>query len=355
MRWWPTTCQPGDMIRVHIGSIEHYGIFVSEEEVIQFGLPPIPEYRDQSGDIVVLATDIDTFSCGNIVEVAAYDKKEAGKCYPRKQIVENARSKLGRGGYDFIHYNCEHFAYECVFGIRRSSQEENARRKWNSRPILDVYIATVPEHCTVEDVIPEARNKEIQRVRHEKTKQQKYIAWKTLAYAVQHSFRMQMNELDLVRDKYGKWQCEELKFSITHTDGAVAVAVSNGAVGVDMENLAVAGTRYADQVATLRRKVFAPEEWEAYPEESVEELLTVWTKKESLFKGYDGTRFRPDRIQTVGRDVITYRIGMQDEMLLSVCGDRLPVVCVYYYDGQAAHILDQDTLRSGKKIWGESD
>ena len=29
-----------------------------------------------------------------------------------------------------IHNNCEHFVYECVFGIKYSEQEEEVRRKW---------------------------------------------------------------------------------------------------------------------------------------------------------------------------------------------------------------------------------
>ena len=38
MKWQLTQPVAGDMIRVKLGSIYHYGVFVSEEEVIQFGL-----------------------------------------------------------------------------------------------------------------------------------------------------------------------------------------------------------------------------------------------------------------------------------------------------------------------------
>ena len=41
MKWLPGECRPGDMIRVRLGSIYHYGIFVSEDEIVQFGPPPV--------------------------------------------------------------------------------------------------------------------------------------------------------------------------------------------------------------------------------------------------------------------------------------------------------------------------
>ncbi len=55
MRWEPTACQAGDMVRVRLGSVYHYGIFVSEDEVIQFGLPPTAENRAAEGEVRVLA------------------------------------------------------------------------------------------------------------------------------------------------------------------------------------------------------------------------------------------------------------------------------------------------------------
>lgn len=130
MKWWPNSCNSGDMIRVHIGSIDHYGIFVSEEEVIQFGLPPIAENLMPEDKVEVLVTDIDTFACGNIVEVAELDRKEEKARFPKEKTIELARSRVGDKGYNIIHNNCESFVNECVFGIRKSSQEEKIRTKW---------------------------------------------------------------------------------------------------------------------------------------------------------------------------------------------------------------------------------
>ena len=49
MKFSPEPLKRGDMVRVMIGTVYHYGIYVSDEEVIQFGYPPIPgESRDSA-------------------------------------------------------------------------------------------------------------------------------------------------------------------------------------------------------------------------------------------------------------------------------------------------------------------
>ena len=134
MKWELTDCKYGDMIRVKCGSVFHYGIYVNDDEIIEFGYPPTLRDKDKE-NIVVNIIDIDAFSNGNFIEVGICDKKELKKKFDTNKIIENARSRIGEGGYDFISNNCEHFAYECYFGIRYSSQEEEAKNKWRS--ILD--------------------------------------------------------------------------------------------------------------------------------------------------------------------------------------------------------------------------
>ena len=109
VKWWPSECKKGDMIRVRIGSIYHYGIFISEDEIIQFGLPPtalIPENEQR-----VCVCSIDEFACGSIVETAILDRNDQKRRYDADKTVRIARSRIGEGGYSLIHNNCEHFAY----------------------------------------------------------------------------------------------------------------------------------------------------------------------------------------------------------------------------------------------------
>ncbi len=133
MKWWPGSCEYGDAIRIRIGSIYHYGIFVSEDEVIQFGLPPVDLVGRKDEDIVVLATPMEEFALGNIVEVAKFSFLEKRKRFSPDDTVMRARARLGEGGYSLIHNNCEHFVNECLFGEKSSQQIDEIRRKWNER------------------------------------------------------------------------------------------------------------------------------------------------------------------------------------------------------------------------------
>ena len=130
MKWQPTDAKRGDMVRIQIGSLYHYGVFVSEDEVIQFGYPPLPEFAEKNAVVTVGAVDVDTFSCGSIIEVASLDRREKKKRLSPDETVARARERLGQGGYNLIHNNCEHFVNEIVFGKKISEQELEVRRKW---------------------------------------------------------------------------------------------------------------------------------------------------------------------------------------------------------------------------------
>ena len=125
MRWWPTACRPGDMIRVRIGSLWHYGVYVSDAEVIQFGPPPrgkpVP-----ADEIRVCTTSVDAFAGDDIIEVAQLSPWEKLRRVPPKETVRLARSRVGEGGYHVLDNNCEHFATSCVLGRARSAQSEAA-------------------------------------------------------------------------------------------------------------------------------------------------------------------------------------------------------------------------------------
>ena len=134
MKWEMKDCRRGDMIRIGFGQFYHYGIFVSEDEVIAFGLPPVGDLLTRnSADVKVLATDIDTFAAGKLVEVAAFDVLEKCRRFSPAKTISLARERIGEGGYNLIHNNCEHFAYECVFGIHKSTQEEEVRAKFRAK------------------------------------------------------------------------------------------------------------------------------------------------------------------------------------------------------------------------------
>lgn len=127
MKWSQKQPSYGDIIRTKVSFYYHYGIFVSPDRVIQFGLPNDP--GRPSSEIKVLATDVYTFLNGGSIEVGICENSEKStRCTP-SQTVEIAESKLGEGGYDILHNNCEHFVYFCAFKEAKSSFLQNIRSK----------------------------------------------------------------------------------------------------------------------------------------------------------------------------------------------------------------------------------
>ena len=60
MKWILGEPKSGDMIRVKSGTVYHYGVYVSDDEVIQFGLAPAARPALKDSEVEVLSTDIDT-------------------------------------------------------------------------------------------------------------------------------------------------------------------------------------------------------------------------------------------------------------------------------------------------------
>lgn len=127
MKWLLSEPRYGDMIRVKSGAVYHYGIYVSDAEVIQFGLAPAARPTLKDSEVEVLVTDIDTFLGGQFLEVAEFDRKEKKANRAPDEVVSTARARLGERGYHILYNNCEHFANECVSGKHYSEQVDGVR------------------------------------------------------------------------------------------------------------------------------------------------------------------------------------------------------------------------------------
>ena len=145
----------GDVIGVHRGVYDHYGIYTGRGKVIHFS----NEGSDFGGDIRVRRATLSQFKNGAdnvfVVDFEAYrdyvenpgllDSLEEGKgileiklrkkkkkwfgneltLYSPKETVERAESQLGREGYNIVFNNCEHFALWCKTGVEESTQVQN--------------------------------------------------------------------------------------------------------------------------------------------------------------------------------------------------------------------------------------
>ena len=106
MKWQPGDPEPGDMVRVQIGSIFHYGVCTGDGRIVAFGLPPVPAYAKSPDRFLVTETDMDVFSTGRIPEIAVLDRAERKKRIPPEETVRLARARLGEDGYHMIRNNC---------------------------------------------------------------------------------------------------------------------------------------------------------------------------------------------------------------------------------------------------------
>lgn len=84
MEWTEKSPKRGDIIRTKVSFYYHYGIFVYENEIIQFGLPDDP--GKPSEEINVTVSDIYTFLKGGELETAKPSREEAKKCAHLKRL-----------------------------------------------------------------------------------------------------------------------------------------------------------------------------------------------------------------------------------------------------------------------------
>lgn len=115
--------RPGDHICVDRGSYWDHGIYISQEQVIHFSVGPLGD----SNNFVICNTTLDEFapggwnSCVGVVDYRGHPHFS----YP--EVIERAKSQLGKHCYNLKDRNCEHFAKWCANGESDSHQAEEAQ------------------------------------------------------------------------------------------------------------------------------------------------------------------------------------------------------------------------------------
>lgn len=294
MKWTMKDPAFGDMVRIKSGGIYHYGVYVSDDEVIQFGLAPAQRPTVKNSEVEVVASDIDTFLSGSFLEVAEFDRKEKKKNRKPAEAVAMARARLGTRGYDILYNNCEHFANECVTGVHYSSQSDGLRAMFRNMPVVDVYFALIPENDDLGTLVPRAREREVASVTNPRVRREKYYVWKLLEYALERSFGFRIGEMEFEKNEHGKWLSPSCYFSLSHSDGAVAVAVSRAAVGLDIERLGAARPEGLAKRILTEGELCDMEALDASAREDY--LMGRWTAKEAWFKYGNDAVFAPNSI-----------------------------------------------------------
>lgn len=333
MNWYPKECCPGDIIRINLGSIYHYGIFVDENNIIQFGLPLIPENMMPQEEIVVCSSDIDVFSCGKIVEVAVFSKKENKERFSNKEIIKRATECIGNGGYSLLHNNCEHFVYYCAFGKHYCSVESEAVNRWKNRPIFDIYIMPIDQNIIKTDFSCAKRMKELSEISNSELLNEKRATWTLLEMAVKHSVNLDAQSIDFKKSRFGKWMCDEVCFSISHSEKYAVVAVSNNNCGIDFEIVNEINSRFSkENISKMKKRIKCENDAD-------NSFLGLWTKKESLFKLKGKGSFIPARVDANFPLCKTVYVNEFD-MIMSYCGDSVNKMRMFFVKDNQIKMLN---------------
>ncbi|MBO7215180.1 MAG: 4'-phosphopantetheinyl transferase superfamily protein [Clostridia bacterium] len=152
---------------------------------------------------------------------------------------------------------------------------------------VKVFTLNMPNNFEFSPVYPPLRQEEIESAGCDKVKKEKYFSWLLLEYAFSKSYSLDIKDIKFERLSNGKWVCGDCYFSITHSNNAVAVAVSLSPVGIDMES--------RDRDASKVEKLLSPKEREELLSAANKNdyILTKWTERESSFKLSNDCNFRP--------------------------------------------------------------
>ena len=184
-----------------------------------------------------------------------------------------------------------------------------------------VYVAIIDRDTELSPVYPPQRQADIDRCSNEGVRLEKYTAWRLLELALRQSLGLDFKSLEFLKNSYGKWNTEGAFFSISHSGGAVAVAVSDKPVGVDIEVV----ERYREGI---EHRILTPSESIACKEldarEAEEYIIRKWSEKESIFKTLDIRAFEPLKIETKEYPVKSQVLDMLGKrFVLSVCSQDI--------------------------------
>ena len=185
--------------------------------------------------------------------------------------------------------------------------------KTASRGILDVYVAPLPcFEAELDSLASEERRRELEGMRGISLKE-KIFVWRLLEHAVLESLGEPLSRFSPHKNENGKWVAEGVFFSLSHSSGALAVAVSNGAVGVDIEREVPPRAQNFAKEALNDKEL---SEYLSLDESSCgKRLIELWSMKESVFKMNGGKIFHPRGTDSSKASVRTVRVGRESFVL----------------------------------------
>ena len=179
----------------------------------------------------------------------------------------------------------------------------------------DVYLALLPCGECDEPLYPEERDTLVKNTANPRVRRERYFVWRLLEVAIRRSLVLELSEIRLCREGE-RWTSELADISLSHSGGALAVALSGAPVGVDIESLSG-----DSDTARLAERFFSDAERAEYcaapEEERRAAFLRIWTAKEAIFKSQMSTAFAPSEVDSGASRVHsrTVRLGEEDFIL----------------------------------------
>ena len=198
----------------------------------------------------------------------------------------------------------------------------DVREENKSRLAVDVYVAALPEGDVCYPVLPEERETELRGVSSDLVRREKYHAWRLLEYALRESLGLSMEEARPYRSPSGKWLSARAEFSISHSGGIIAVAVSREHIGLDVERCGRELPRgFAARMLTEREL--------ASLDGGSDGVTEVWCRKEAIFKMRGESRFIPREVESTDVPLYTERLSLPEgEYILALAAPSAASVTV---------------------------
>lgn len=159
--------------------------------------------------------------------------------------------------------------------------------------VFSLYLMRIDDPTVKTEFLSSLRMDELSRVTNEEVLRGKRATWTLLEMAMYHSFGLLPSDVDFEKKENGKWECKSFCFSLSHSGKYAAVAVSDVPVGVDIEEISAFEKKYPPhRRVRIKRKILSPNESES------ESLISLWTKKESIYKCLGTGGFSPKDTDT---------------------------------------------------------
>lgn len=160
------------------------------------------------------------------------------------------------------------------------------------------------------------RRSEIEKFTCQEGKNERIFVWLLLEYAVKDAFGLDLNSLNPRKNQNGKWECDKICFSLSHSRGGAAVAVSAQPVGVDIEKMPVKNAEKLIRALTKSERIYFEN-----ADNKDFAFASLWTKKECIYKKSGNGAFSPEHISAGGEETETTVVNIENSPYgLSVTG-----------------------------------